>query len=144
MKRKVYFIEGDGIGREVWAAGRPVLDRAVELAFGDGRGFEWVELLAVVKNLAIAALEEEITEDDVLDILQRDSDAAPRAVPAALAEEIHDTVACILHEPRTSTALAAQGLSLSDESMADFATRIRTETAVWAKVIRERKIEPQL
>lgn len=69
---------------------------------------------------------------------------APRAVPAALAEEIHGTVARILHEPRTSTALAAQGLSLSDESMADFATRIRTETAVWAKVIRERKIEPQL
>jgi isocitrate dehydrogenase len=46
MNRKVYFIEGDGIGREVWAAGRPVLDRAVELAFGDGRCFEWVELLA--------------------------------------------------------------------------------------------------
>ena len=43
---------------------------------------EWVELLAVVKNLAIAALEEEIAEDDVLDILQRDSDATPRAVPA--------------------------------------------------------------
>ncbi len=36
----------------------------------------------MVKNLAIAALEEEIAEDDVLDILQRDSDAAPRAVPA--------------------------------------------------------------
>ena len=43
---------------------------------------EWVELLAVVKNLAIAALDDEITEDDVLDILQRDSDATPRAVPA--------------------------------------------------------------
>lgn len=46
MKRRVYFIEGDGIGREVWAAGRPVIDRAVELAFEDGRGFDWVELLA--------------------------------------------------------------------------------------------------
>lgn len=46
MKRRVYFIEGDGIGREVWAAGRPVIDRAVELSFADGRGFDWVELLA--------------------------------------------------------------------------------------------------
>jgi isocitrate dehydrogenase len=46
MKRRVYFIEGDGIGREVWSAGRPVLDRAVEVAYGDGRGFEWTELLA--------------------------------------------------------------------------------------------------
>ena len=65
-------------------------------------------------------------------------------MPPALAEEIHTTVARILHEPRTSTALAAQGLTLSDESMVDFAARIRAETAVWAKVIRERKIEPQL
>lgn len=46
MKRKVFFIEGDGIGREVWAAGRPVLDRAVELTCGPGQGFEWLELLA--------------------------------------------------------------------------------------------------
>ena len=52
MKRNVYFIEGDGIGREVWAAGRPVLDRAVEVAYGDGRGFEWVELLAGKKAFA--------------------------------------------------------------------------------------------
>jgi isocitrate dehydrogenase len=52
MKRRVYFIEGDGIGKEVWAAGRPVLDRAVELACGDGRGFEWVELLAGKKAFA--------------------------------------------------------------------------------------------
>jgi isocitrate dehydrogenase len=52
MKRKVYFLEGDGIGREVWAAGRPVLDRAVEVAYGDGRGFEWVELLAGKKAFA--------------------------------------------------------------------------------------------
>jgi isocitrate dehydrogenase len=52
MKRKVYFIEGDGIGREVWTAGRPVLDRAVEVAYGDGRAFEWVELLAGKKAFA--------------------------------------------------------------------------------------------
>jgi isocitrate dehydrogenase len=52
MKRRVYFIEGDGIGREVWAAGRPVLDRAVEVAYGDGRGFQWEELLAGKKAFA--------------------------------------------------------------------------------------------
>jgi len=52
MKRRVYFIEGDGIGKEVWAAGRPVLDRAVEVAYGDGRGFEWEELLAGKKAFA--------------------------------------------------------------------------------------------
>ncbi|NCD24778.1 MAG: NADP-dependent isocitrate dehydrogenase [Deltaproteobacteria bacterium] len=52
MDRKVYFIEGDGIGHEVWNAGRPVLDRAVELTFSDGRKLEWVELLAGKKAFA--------------------------------------------------------------------------------------------
>ncbi|MDR2788159.1 MAG: response regulator [Candidatus Accumulibacter sp.] len=41
---------------------------------------EWMELLAAVKNLAIAALEDEITAEDVENILQHDMDAAPRAV----------------------------------------------------------------
>ena len=43
---------------------------------------EWVELLATIRNLAISALEEEIAAEDVENILQRDSDAAPRPVPA--------------------------------------------------------------
>jgi len=43
---------------------------------------EWVELLAAIRNLAISALDEEISVDDVNGILQRDADeAAPR--PAA-------------------------------------------------------------
>jgi isocitrate dehydrogenase len=46
MSTKVYYIEGDGIGPEVWAAGRPVLDAAVEKAYGGARALEWVELLA--------------------------------------------------------------------------------------------------
>ncbi len=44
---------------------------------------EWVELLAVIRNLAVAALEDEITAEDVDSVLQRDTDAAPRtAVPS--------------------------------------------------------------
>ncbi|EPR37369.1 Isopropylmalate dehydrogenase-like domain containing protein [Desulfovibrio sp. X2] len=44
--KTVLFIEGDGIGPEVWAAGRPVLDSAVEKAYGGERALEWKELLA--------------------------------------------------------------------------------------------------
>ncbi|EGJ50832.1 NADP-dependent isocitrate dehydrogenase [Desulfocurvibacter africanus] len=44
--RTVYFIEGDGIGPEVWAAGRPVLDAAVAKAFGGQKKLEWKEILA--------------------------------------------------------------------------------------------------
>lgn len=52
MRKLVYFIPGDGIGPEVWAAGRMVLEEAVRKAYGDERGFEWRELLAGGKALA--------------------------------------------------------------------------------------------
>ena len=46
MRKTVYWIEGDGIGPEVWAAARPVLDAAVDKAYGGRNSIEWVELLA--------------------------------------------------------------------------------------------------
>lgn len=42
----VYFIEGDGIGAEVWKAGRPVIDAAVKKAYGNANKLIWQELLA--------------------------------------------------------------------------------------------------
>ncbi|HWX50145.1 MAG TPA: tripartite tricarboxylate transporter substrate binding protein [Roseomonas sp.] len=64
----------------------------------------------------------------------------PEPVQAAIAEEIR----AVLHTPATQQALKAQGLSLSDESRQAFADRIRSETATWAQVIRERHIEANL
>ena len=52
MQRTVYYIEGDGIGAEVWAAGRPVLDAAVAKAYGSDRKLDWIELLAGKKAYA--------------------------------------------------------------------------------------------
>ncbi len=43
--KTVYFIEGDGIGPEVWGAARPILDAAIEKAYGEKK-IEWKELLA--------------------------------------------------------------------------------------------------
>ncbi|MCC6185940.1 MAG: NADP-dependent isocitrate dehydrogenase [Chitinophagaceae bacterium] len=40
------FIEGDGIGPEVWAASKKVLDAAVEKAYKGERKIEWKEILA--------------------------------------------------------------------------------------------------
>jgi isocitrate dehydrogenase len=40
------FIEGDGIGPDIWAATRPVLDAAVAKAYGGRRKIEWLEVLA--------------------------------------------------------------------------------------------------
>jgi len=40
------FIEGDGIGPDVWSASRMVLDAAVEKSYGGKRKIEWKEMLA--------------------------------------------------------------------------------------------------
>lgn len=42
----VGYIEGDGTGPDIWAATRPVLDAAVEAAYGGRRRILWKELLA--------------------------------------------------------------------------------------------------
>ncbi len=40
------FIEGDGIGPDVWRAAKRVMDAAVEAAYGGSRKIEWIEILA--------------------------------------------------------------------------------------------------
>ncbi|WP_027192964.1 NADP-dependent isocitrate dehydrogenase [Megalodesulfovibrio gigas] len=46
MRKTVYFIEGDGIGPEVFRVARQVIDAAVAKSYSDGRGLDWSELLA--------------------------------------------------------------------------------------------------
>jgi len=46
------FIEGDGIGRDIWGAARPVLDEAVRIAYADRRKLAWMEILAGEKAFA--------------------------------------------------------------------------------------------
>lgn len=42
----VAFIEGDGTGVDIWAASQPVLDAAVEKAYGGKRKIAWMEVFA--------------------------------------------------------------------------------------------------
>ena len=51
MKQPVYWLEGDGIGPEVWRAARPVIDAAVKKTCGADYMLEWRELLAGGKAL---------------------------------------------------------------------------------------------
>jgi len=46
QSQTVYYIEGDGIGPEVSAASRPVLDEAVRTAYSGEKELKWQELLA--------------------------------------------------------------------------------------------------
>ncbi len=42
----IAFIEGDGTGADIWAASQPVLDAAVEKAYGGQKRFVWMEVFA--------------------------------------------------------------------------------------------------
>lgn len=52
MRQTVYYIEGDGIGPEIWAAARPVFDAALGAAYGPEHAIDWRELLAGERALA--------------------------------------------------------------------------------------------
>lgn len=53
MKHTVYWMEGDGIGPEIWKATRPVLDAALMASTGGDHSLEWVELLAGEKAMKL-------------------------------------------------------------------------------------------
>ena len=40
------FIEGDGIGPDIWAASSRIFDAAIEKAYGGSRSITWLEVLA--------------------------------------------------------------------------------------------------
>jgi isocitrate dehydrogenase len=40
------FVEGDGIGRDIWRASQRVFDAAVKQAYGESRKIEWMEVFA--------------------------------------------------------------------------------------------------
>lgn len=42
----VCFIEGDGIGADIWAASKPVFDAAIEKTYGGSRSIAWMEVFA--------------------------------------------------------------------------------------------------
>ena len=44
------FIEGDGIGPDIWSAAQRVLDASVEKTYGGGKRIAWTEILAGEKG----------------------------------------------------------------------------------------------
>jgi len=59
----IVWIEGDGIGPDIWRAARPVFDTAVQLAYGGKRRIVWFEAYAGEKA---KALYDELLPDDTL------------------------------------------------------------------------------
>jgi isocitrate dehydrogenase len=61
-------MEGDGTGPDIWAAAKPVLDRAVALAYQGKRGIVWHELLAGEKALRTLGPEHPLPRETIEEI----------------------------------------------------------------------------
>ena len=46
------FIQGDGIGQDIWPGAKIVFDAAVKAAFGSGKKVDWLEVEAGEKGFA--------------------------------------------------------------------------------------------
>ena len=75
MRKTIYWIEGDGIGPDVWKAARPVIDAAVRHAYGEERALEWKELLAGEKALKETGT---LLPDDTLEALRHATHSSTR------------------------------------------------------------------
>jgi isocitrate dehydrogenase len=62
------FIEGDGIGPDIWQASRLVMDHAVEKAYGGKRTIFWLEALAGEKSFQQTGI---WLPDETLDIIEK-------------------------------------------------------------------------
>ncbi len=65
---EIPFIEGDGIGHDIWKAAQPVFDAAVEKAYNGKKKIKWLEILAGEKGLEKTG---ERLSDDALDIIEK-------------------------------------------------------------------------
>ncbi|MDP2240123.1 MAG: tripartite tricarboxylate transporter substrate binding protein [Burkholderiales bacterium] len=68
---------------------------------------------------------------------------APAGTPAAIVKRLHTEIASITASPEIEKKLESQGAEVVNMSSAEFAKFIRTETAKWAKVVKEAGIKAE-
>lgn len=61
----VPFIEGDGIGPDIWKATQAVLDASVEKSYGGKKKIEWMEIYAGEKSLQVYGENEWLPEETI-------------------------------------------------------------------------------
>ena len=62
------FIEGDGIGPDIWKATKPVLDSAVEKAYGGKKQIVWFQVHAGLSALQVYGNDDVLPEDTLMAI----------------------------------------------------------------------------
>jgi tripartite-type tricarboxylate transporter receptor subunit TctC len=68
---------------------------------------------------------------------------APRGTPPAIVKRLHEAIVRALAGPELKSLLAKMAVEAVGSSPAEFASQIREESAVWAKVIKAAGIKSQ-
>lgn len=113
MRKTVYWIEGDGIGPDVWKSARPVIDEAIRLSYGDGRGFDWKELLAGEKALKETGT---LLPDETLAALLRRPSSPSRAPSVRRWARVSAASTSPCARPSTSTPASGPSATLKASS----------------------------
>ena len=66
---------------------------------------------------------------------------APAGTPRPIVMQLHRELVRVIAIPEVNAALAKEGLDLSTSTPEEFAGRIKTEGAMWAKLIKEADIK---
>ncbi|HXJ52943.1 MAG TPA: tripartite tricarboxylate transporter substrate binding protein [Burkholderiales bacterium] len=61
----------------------------------------------------------------------------PAGTPSAIVAKLHDDIVAVLRTPEIAERLSSQGAEAIGNTPEEFASYIRSETAKWAKVVRE-------
>jgi tripartite-type tricarboxylate transporter receptor subunit TctC len=67
----------------------------------------------------------------------------PAKTPMAIVNRLHAEAIKAVKQPEVLQAMGRQGLEAETSTPAELAARIRSETAMWAQVIREAGIKPE-
>jgi len=68
---------------------------------------------------------------------------APAGTPKAIIDKLNKEISAIVEAPGMKKRLQDQGVDAEAMTPEDLATLFKTETAKWAKVIKDSKIQPE-
>jgi tripartite-type tricarboxylate transporter receptor subunit TctC len=67
----------------------------------------------------------------------------PAATPRAIVDRLHKTTVAVLAMPEVRQRYETQGMDVVPTTPAEFAAKLKTETAKWTKVVQSARIPPQ-
>ena len=69
--------------------------------------------------------------------------AAPGGTPPAIVDKLHDEIVRTLNLPEVKDKFSAQGVDVVGSTPAQFATHLKEQSVLWAKVVKDAGVTPE-